>query len=311
MNRSLLRAILAPAAALLVATLSAPVPALAGDVPAPFALPQSQDPDAGRARVIEARLTGLHLDTFVDGWQPGGFTNPILQAGSPWAPVPPPALWVHSTIYDPIRDRLIVFGGQGYAGSTNDVWAFSLSGIPHWTRLSPSGTPPSPRSFHSAVYDSLLDRMIVFGGNDGAACNDVWALSFAGNATWSPLTPTGTPPAPREWHTAVLDRARNRMIVHGGVDGGARHGDTWALSLGPTPAWTPLAAGGTGPGGRSSHCALVDAVGDRMIVFAGLDAAGQPTNSVWALTLGASPTWSALTPTGTAPSARYGSSARY
>src|SRR5688500_4786753 len=160
MNRTVSRAALAHAFALLVVALSAPfpAPAHAEDVPAPLALPLG--PDAGRSLAIEARMTGLHLDAFVDGYRPaGGFTNPILQAGSPWAPVPPPALWVHSTIYDPIRDRLIVFGGQGYAGSTNDVWAFSLSGIPHWTRLSPSGTPPSPRSFHSAVYDSLLDRM--------------------------------------------------------------------------------------------------------------------------------------------------------
>jgi hypothetical protein len=304
---------LALAAAVFAATSTAPLPARAGDPADPLSLPVATE--AGRSLAIQARLTGLHLDTFVDGYRPPGagygFTNPILQAGSPWAPVPPPALWVHSTVYDPIRDRLIVFGGQGYGGSTNDVWAFSLSGIPHWTRLSPSGTPPSARAFHSAVYDSLLDRMIVFGGNDGAACNDVWALSFSGNATWAKLTPSGTPPPPREWHTAVLDGARNRMIVHGGVDGGARHADTWALSLGATPAWTPLATGGTGPGGRSSHCALVDVAGDRMIVFAGLDGAGQPVNSLWSLTLGASPTWSAIVPTGTAPSARFGASARY
>jgi hypothetical protein len=298
---------------LAAAVIAPPAPAQAPESSPAFALPVA-DSDAGRALAIEARLTGLHLEAFVDGYRPrgaGDFANPIVQSGSPWTPVPPPALWVHSTIYDPIRDRLIVFGGQGYSGSTSDVWTFSLSGIPHWSRLSPSGTPPSPRSFHSAVYDSLQDRMIVFGGNDGAACNDVWALTFAGNATWVRLTPSGTPPAPREWHTAVLDRARNRMIVHGGVDGGARHADVWALSLGATPAWTPIAAGGSGPGGRSSHSALLDVAGDRLVVFAGLDGAGQPTNTVHALSLGATPTWSTLAPTGTAPTPRYGASARY
>lgn len=297
-----------------------------------FALPaRAQSPartlvlpgtDGGRALVIEARLTGRHLEAFVDGYgRPGpppagayglaSLPAPPSLLTSPWSPVPPPALWVHSTIYDPIRDRLVVFGGQGYAGSTNDVWAFHLSGIPHWTQLSPSGPSPSPRSFHTAIYDSLGDRMIVFGGNDGASVNDVWALSFAGNPTWSRLSPAGTPPAPREWHVAVFDRARNRMLVHGGTNGGTLHADVWALSLGAAPAWTALVAGGPSPGGRSAHCALVDAAGDRMIVFAGLDGVGTVTNSVWALSLGTTPTWSPLSPTGSAPTARYGTSARY
>ncbi|MEO6462889.1 MAG: kelch repeat-containing protein, partial [Candidatus Eisenbacteria bacterium] len=212
---------------------------------------------------------------------------------------------------DPIRDRLVVFGGQGYAGSTNDLWAFHLSGIPHWTKLLPSGTPPSPRSFHTAVYDSLNDRMIVFGGNDGAVRNDVWSLSFAGNPTWTLLSPGGTAPAPRELHVATFDRARNRMLVHGGSNGGTRHADVWALSLGAAPAWAPVAAAGTSPGGRSAHCALVDAAADRMVIFAGLGSTGAPTNSAWALSLGATPTWSPLTVTGTPPTARYGMSARY
>ena len=273
--------------------------------------------------VIEARLTGRHLDALVDGY---GSPDPAATAGAtlrdvvgapavlatnPWSALPPPALWVHSTIYDPIRDRLVVFGGQGYDGSTNDVWAFYLSGIPHWTRLQPSGTLPSARAFHSAVYDTASDAMIVFGGNDGTAKNDVWKLSFAGNPTWTKLSPSGTPPSPREWHVAVLDRARNRMLVHGGMNGGTRLGDVWALSLSGAPAWTQVAAGGTSPGGRSAHCALFDQAGDRMLIFAGLNSSGMATGSVWALTLGGTPTWSQLAPTGTAPTARYGASARY
>ena len=274
--------------------------------------------------LIESRLTGRHLDAFVDGYSLPGQPRPDagaffeaalpgfeLLAPSPWSPVPPPALWVHSTIYDPIRDRLVVFGGQGYEGSTNDVWAFQLSGIPHWTRLSPSGTPPAPRGFHSAVYDSANDRMIVFGGNKGTSTNEVWSLSFAGNPTWSQITPSGTPPAPREWHVAVLDRARNRMIVHGGLSNGTRLSDVWALSLGASPAWTQIVAGGTAPGGRSAHCALLDVARDRLVIFSGTNSGGMPTNTLHALSLGATPTWTQLTATGTPPTARYGMSARY
>ncbi len=297
------------------------------DDPAALRATAEDGDSARRTLLIESRLTGLHLDAFVDGFrQPGaiapqGAVAPAfdfaaapyagLAAGGPWSPLPPPARWVHSTVYDPVRDRLIVFGGQGYSGSTNEVWALSLSGIPRWTQLLTSGTSPSARAFHCATYDSLLDRMIVFGGNDGSPRNDVWALTFAGSPTWSQLAPTGTPPSPRVWHAAVVDRARNRMIVHGGQTNGTGLADTWALSLGATPAWTQLTTGGTGPGARAAHALALDAIGDRLVVFAGIDAAGQATATAWALSLGATPTWSALTATGTPPSARYGASGTY
>ena len=50
--------------------------------------------------------------------------------------------------------------------------ALSLAGTPAWSALAPSGTPPSWRYMHSAIYDPVRDRMVVFGGS---SLNDVWA----------------------------------------------------------------------------------------------------------------------------------------
>ena len=36
---------------------------------------------------------------------------------------PPIARYIHSAIYDPVRDRMVVFGGYGRSGFRNDVWA--------------------------------------------------------------------------------------------------------------------------------------------------------------------------------------------
>jgi hypothetical protein len=33
-----------------------------------------------------------------------------------------------------------------------------------WTQLAPTGTPPSPRTDSSAVYDPATNRMVMFGG---------------------------------------------------------------------------------------------------------------------------------------------------
>src|SRR5206468_1114176 len=59
----------------------------------------------------------------------------------------------HAAIYDPVRDRMIVFGG--FNASTfqddNQVWSLSLSGTPTWTQLHPEGPAPSPRERHTAI----------------------------------------------------------------------------------------------------------------------------------------------------------------
>src|SRR5262249_40321875 len=53
-------------------------------------------------------------------------------------PGAPPARDVTSAVYDPIADRLIVFGGVSDTLSEgNAAWALSLSGTPAWTRLAP------------------------------------------------------------------------------------------------------------------------------------------------------------------------------
>lgn len=215
----------------------------------------------------------------------------------------PTARSAHSAIYDPVRDRMIVFGGGNeITGNRNDVWALSLAGTPAWSQLTPTGTPPSPRSEHRAIYDPVRHRMLVFGGGDGSLRNDVWALSLAGTPAWTQLTPTGTPPSPRKNHSLVYDPVRDRALMFGGWDGAARD-DLWALSLGSAPAWThivpiwPTTA-------HQYHSAIYDPVRDRMLVYGG-------TADVQALLLSGSPAWTQLIPTGVTPVARSYHSAIY
>jgi len=222
---------------------------------------------------------------------------------------PPSARGVHSAIYDPVRDRMLIFGGSDGTVLYDDVWALSLAGTPAWTRLTPTGTPPSARDAHSAIYDPVRDRMVLFGGSSGWYLNDVWALSLAGTPAWTQLTPTGTPPVTRWGHSAIYDPLRDRMVVFGGyVMGGQEVNDVWALSLAGTPAWTQLTPTGTPPSGRCDHTAIYDPVRDRMVVFAGVNPF---LNDVWALSLAGTPAWTQLTPAGTPASVRSSHSAIY
>src|SRR5438034_9927579 len=132
----------------------------------------------------------------------------------------PTGLIYHSAIYDPVRDRMIVFGGFAVT-ARSEVWALELSGSPAWHQLSPSGTPPPARQQHTAIYDPLRDRMIVFGGTNGSPLGDVWALDLADSTSWTQLTPAGAAPSARFGHAAVYDAAHDAMLVLGGSDGAA------------------------------------------------------------------------------------------
>jgi hypothetical protein len=149
----------------------------------------------------------------------------------------PSARYDHSAIYDHVRERMVVFGGSDDSGLLNEVWALPLAGTPAWTQLTPSGTPPSTRRGHSAIYDQMRDRMVVFGGRDlSGPLNDVWALSLAGTPAWTQLTPSGAPPNAREGHRAIYDPVRDRMVGSGGSSSPYCSDVWWALEWNPTAA---------------------------------------------------------------------------
>lgn len=234
--------------------------------------------------------------------------HPLPAAGQ--ASAPDSARDNHTAIYDPVRDRMIVFGGWNGVTNFGDVWALALAGTPAWTKLQPAGTPPSGRRWHSAVYDPLRDRMLVFGGFSGDLyLNDVWALSLSGTPTWTELTPAGTPPYPRYRQSAIYDPVRDRLVIFGGWFSGDGFNDTWALSLSGTPTWSELTPAGTLPSARISHTALYDPVRDRMIVCAGIDSVLR--NDVWALPLASDSAWTEIVPGGEPPLPRYIHSAIY
>jgi hypothetical protein len=154
------------------------------------------------------------LDSAVVGDGPGVAnltSNPTIDGT--WTDLDsiPPARFSCSMIRDPLRNRLVVFGGRVGAWSYfNDVRALSLGDSPAWADWTPRGESPSARAYHSAIYDPVRDRMVVFGGYDGSTgLNDVWTLSLLGTPAWTRLAPTGTAPCGRWTHAAIYDPAHS------------------------------------------------------------------------------------------------------
>jgi hypothetical protein len=235
----------------------------------------------------------------------------------------PPARVGHSAVLDSANNRLIVFGGCVTA-CFNDVWvlldANGVGGAPTWQQLFPSGTAPSPRLYHTAVYDPTNNRIIIFAGlsvGGNGSLPDVWVLSNAnglgGTPTWTQLSPVGGPPLGQIGHTSIYDSSHNIMMVFGGlIDGETKSTNAaWTLShangLGGQPTWRNLVADEVpgSPAKRSFHTAVYDPTTNRMIVFAGSPGTlatqfAGALNDTWVLTsangTGGAPHWTKLSP---------------
>ena len=226
----------------------------------------------------------------------------LLPAGNP-----PPARENLSMIYDSARDRVVIFGGYDGTNRYRDVWALTLSGTPTWTDITPPGgvlTGPTARYYHTAIYDPLRDRMIVLGGYDSFYLNDVWSLPFAGTPAWTQLIPAGTTLTAFVNHTSIYDPVRDRMLTFGGYDGTNRHNETYALSLGATPAWSLIATAGAIPPPIVGMGGVYDSAHDRLVCFGGYDAVNYYESQTWGLTLSGTPTWTVLAGIGTGPGGR-------
>jgi len=232
-----------------------------------------------------------------DYWQA---SRVIGSSNLKWGLVPskggaPSARFGHTGVYDPLTDRLMIFGGSK-GTCLNDYRVLQhpnlQGGSPTWTGVTPAGTAPLPRMMQASAYDPASNTLMIFGGYDCASTyfNDVWVMSNANNAsgqpTWNQLAPDGEPPSVRESSTAIYDPTTNSLIVYGGDEGGTPFGDLWILSnangSGGTPVWTQIFAVGDGPPARSGHTATYDVVNNVMTVYGGFDGTNV-VGDVWML----------------------------
>jgi len=295
----------------------------------PWGAAAAYEPLGHRMFVTNGQLWSLDLDTFdwtQWGYEPGtrdqaafaldpsghhgllhGGSGPfntldgtwrLAVDGDPaWSPAAPIANRLNAAgVYDPVRDRFLMIGGQYGWYPLGDISELQIGRDSSWIQVSAS-TPFGRRSGLGAVYDPVRDRVIVFGGNDGMMLNDTWIVQLSPSLAVLPAVVTGAPPPAREAFAAIYDPVRDRIVIDGGNNGDAL-GDVWALDLSPTMSWSSITpAAGPAPPARRQHDAIYDPFGDRMIVFVG---------GLWALSLGGVPAWTPLAPLGTPPYGRAG-----
>ena len=115
----------------------------------------------------------------------------------------------HSMVYDPVNDKLVLYGG--YVDDSTWVWDAG------WTEVSASSSTPPVSYLHSLIFNEANNRVMLFGGyQSGTISEDVWEFNAATN-TWSEHTSSiGDDIDSRYYHSAAWDSDRNRMIIYGG-----------------------------------------------------------------------------------------------
>jgi hypothetical protein len=180
--------------------------------------------DTARRRLV------VHGGSFVSGFttRPRTDTWSYDVAANAWSVLPAGGIgrWGEAGIYDPVRDRVIAFGGTDTVATYQDVRVLPAGGGT-WSTLATAGTPPpvSQRRSVGAAYDPGSDRMIVLASD--ATNLGVYALSLGATPTWSVVPVDGGPPRRRESYAFAIDPTGTRMIVSGGTN--PSYDETWEL----------------------------------------------------------------------------------
>lgn len=178
-----------------------------------------------------------------------------------------------------------------------------------WRNVSPSG--PSERFEPSMAYNSLNQKVVLFGGYTGGYDNDyyffrlddTWVYDLPSN-TWTQMDPSIKPSA-RHGHSMVFDSDFSKVILFGGGIGRGLD-DTWVYDL-ESNTWTQMNPS-TKPSARSGHSMVYDPTSSKVILFGGYDGSLW-LNDTWIYDL-LSDTWTVMNPP-TKPNGRFGHSMVY
>ena len=163
-------------------------------------------------------------------------------------------MW-HQAVVDPVRDRVIIFGGYNWPAGLDSLIARPL-GDPSTGAVSlhaADGWGPSACFGFSFTLDPPRDRVLLYGGQPlgaGAPVLDQRGRSRSAARRYGRSSGRGA--RHRMFHTMLYDRPRDRMPSCGWDENGNPPG-VWELAFTPELHWRQLAVGGDDDG---SHVGL-------------------------------------------------------
>ena len=204
-----------------------------------------------------------------------------------------------SMAYDIKHEKVVMFGGFD-GGSSQDTWEWDGENRT-WTDVTPSEGIPSARGGHAMIYDIGLERVMLFGGQNGTLYNDVWVWDEDLH-NWNLITPDGSIPSGRANHSMIYDSVRNISVLFGGNDGSFKQ-DIWEFDS-TTESWIDVTQTGSKPSARTHHAMALDSVRNKVVLFGGYqDDFDNKIDDTWEWDWNTG-TWRNVTTSGNKPSAR-------
>ena len=172
--------------------------------------------------------------------------------------------------YDPVSQKIVMFGGFYRGGYYGDTWTFDGT---DWKRQK-TAVAPSARAAAALAFDSTLQKLILFGGWDGQQyLGDTWEWDGA-TASWTPTSPAKSP-KPMTGPMVFTDPRTGRVDTYGGFDGRFYSLTTWRWRDG---SWHKLFPDSF-PSARGSAVLATDPVRKQTVLFGGL--ADVNPNNTW------------------------------
>ena len=129
---------------------------------------------------------------------------------------------------------------------------------PTWVEKFPV-TSPGARQHSAMAYDSLNDKVIIFGGANGTILGDTWAYDYSSNS-WENMNPLVSP-VPQQGHAMVYDPSIQKVVLFGSG------GQTWTYQYN-TNTWeqqTPQVS----PSSRLYFSLVYDTTRQKVIMIGG------------------------------------------
>lgn len=191
-------------------------------------------------------------------------TNAMFEFdGDVWTeltPLPiPSARRDHAMAYDPVRDEVVLFGGETIAGRSSETWVWNGT---EWRSVL-SALSPSARAGHAMAFDPVSNHVVLFGGATApdVVSDETWEWD---GTTWTRRS--GEAPPARAFATLAPDPIGGGLLLFGGDDtSDFMLGDTWRLT---TAGWTRLSTV-IAPARRRLASLTVDPSRGRLVLVGG------------------------------------------
>jgi len=221
----------------------------------------------------------------------------------------------HVAIYDPVNQRMLVWGGDnGSQGFYRDLWSLSLApGVtPTWSKLGSIAGPPEQFRGAAAVYDSRRKCIYLYGGGNlsNTPSDRLVRLDLTKSPpVWDAPILAGEWPPALMYHSMAYDSIGDRVYLFGGLNGTTRNGDTYELVPFPGVMESFRLSIPPGPEPRYGHVSFFDSVHRRMFVMGGVGNPYETTiTPTWALSVASDPpSWASVGSFGGPPNLRFAS----